>query len=247
MGGRIGIGTRTSTEPRELEARSAILQELAAEHEDDARRLRWTLGVAAVAHAVLLFVTMPDLGPAPKQVPPSMQKVYVVEQVRFQLPPPRPQQARPKTLAKRIPIPDPTPDDPEPIVRDHFPVTEIDLSDALDLDFGIPEAPEGVGALEGWGEALGVGGNVLAPVKVYAPQPSYTEEARQARVQGTVILRTIIDESGDVVAVEVLKGLTLGLTESAAETVRTWTYKPATRNGVAVPVYMFVMVNFRLT
>lgn len=62
-----------------------------------------------------------------------------------------------------------------------------------------------------------------------------------------VLLRAVIDAEGDVAAVEVLKGLTLGLTESAVDTVKTWKYQPATQDGVPVPVFMFISVNFRLT
>ncbi|HEX9737565.1 MAG TPA: energy transducer TonB [Thermoanaerobaculia bacterium] len=78
------------------------------------------------------------------------------------------------------------------------------------------------------------------------PGPRYTEEARKSRIQGMVILRTVIDEEGNVAAAEVVKGLPFGLTESALETIRTWRYQPAVKGNRPVPVYLNVLVNFRL-
>ncbi len=91
-----------------------------------------------------------------------------------------------------------------------------------------------------------VGGGVLPPVKIFAPQPLYTEEARLGRVQGVVILEAIIDEDGNVREVKVLKGLPMGLTESAADTARQWRFKPATLDGRPVPVYFNLTVRFSL-
>ena len=56
----------------------------------------------------------------------------------------------------------------------------------------------------------------------------------------------VIDEKGEVAEIEVLKGLGLGLTESAVETVRGWKFEPATRAGEPVAVYMNLVVSFRL-
>ena len=59
-----------------------------------------------------------------------------------------------------------------------------------------------------------------------------------------MLLETVIDESGNVTRIKVLKGLTMGLTESAVETAKQWKYKPATREGVPVAVYLNVVVSF---
>lgn len=224
-----------------------LLDDLAAESAADARLMRWALVAAAVFHAVLLWVTFPDIAARPREVPQRDQKVYVVQRMRFQPPAQQPQQAQPKPKAKKIPIPDPTPLEPEPIVVEELPVPEVDLLPGLDVVFGIPEAPPlGFGGLDGWSDAREVGGDVRAPVRIYGPDPRYTESARKARIQGMVILRTVIDAEGNVAAAEVVKGLTLGLTESALETIRTWKYQPATQGGRPVAVYLNVMINFRL-
>ena len=85
--------------------------------------------------------------------------------------------------------------------------------------FGIPDAPPEAVAF-GNGDVLQVGGGVSAPGKIFAPQPKTSEEARQGRIQGVVILQAIIDATGRVSQVKVMKGLTLGLFESAIETVK---------------------------
>jgi len=96
------------------------------------------------------------------------------------------------------------------------------------------------------GGAYSVGGNVTAPIPIYKPEPAYSEEARKAKYQGTVVLWIIVDAQGNVTDNRVVKPLGLGLDEKALEAVKTWKFKPATRNGVPVPVRVMVEVSFRL-
>jgi len=91
-----------------------------------------------------------------------------------------------------------------------------------------------------------VGGEVTAPVPVDRPEPKYSEEARRAKYQGTVVVMIVVDTSGNVTDARIVRPLGLGLDEKALETVRTWKFKPAMRNGVDVPVRVLVEVNFRL-
>ncbi|MCB1068754.1 MAG: energy transducer TonB [Kiritimatiellae bacterium] len=95
-------------------------------------------------------------------------------------------------------------------------------------------------------EPLYVGDDVLAPVRVSTPSPQYTETAKKARIQGVVIVQTIIDKGGNVTDAKVLKGLPMGLDEKAIEAIKTWTFKPATLHGNPVSVYYNLTVNFRL-
>jgi len=69
--------------------------------------------------------------------------------------------------------------------------------------------------------------------------------AKQARVQGVLILECTISPQGRVTDVKVLRGIPL-LDEAAKEAVRQWVYTPTLLNGVPVPVIMTVTVNFRL-
>ena len=210
--------------------------------QDEGKTLRWTLAVALLFHLVLLIVHIPDLFADQVLPPPEPGKVYLVQTVRFQPPAPRRAEKTPKPRAKKIPIPDPTPDEPEPLEIDEIEVPDVDVPVLDGLVFGIPEAPPGPGGPQNG--PLQVGGGVSPPEKIYYPQPKYSEEARKARIQGAVILQAVIDALGNVQDVTVLKGLSMGLTESALETVREWRFKPAMMNGEPVAVYYNLIVTF---
>lgn len=94
--------------------------------------------------------------------------------------------------------------------------------------------------------AIKLGSNVLPPRKIYAPQPLYTEEARQERIQGVVILEAVIDKHGSVQNVKILKGLPHGLSESAVRTACGWEFEPATLAGETVAVYFNLTTRFSL-
>ena len=93
---------------------------------------------------------------------------------------------------------------------------------------------------------LRVGGNVSPPLAIDRPPPQYTEEARKARITGVVILQTVIDETGEVQEVKVLKGQPGGLSEAAVEAVRRWRFEPALLDGEPVAVYYNLTINFTL-
>ena len=90
------------------------LATMAARDAAERKRLRLTLLGAAVFHIVLLIVTFPQLQAEPDERPYRVDDVFVVQQVRFKPPAPRREEI-PKRKTKKIPIPDPTPHDPEPL------------------------------------------------------------------------------------------------------------------------------------
>jgi protein TonB len=94
-------------------------------------------------------------------------------------------------------------------------------------------------------EPVRVGGNIKEPRKLRNVPPVYPDVAKQARVQGVVILEATIDKSGRVDNVRVLRGVPL-LNEAALDAVRKWAYSPTLLNGEPVPVVMTVTVNFTL-
>jgi TonB family protein len=107
----------------------------------------------------------------------------------------------------------------------------------------------GVGAGLGGGYGGGVfrvGGGVSAPSPIYKPEPEYSPEARQAKLQGTVILSLIVGMDGRAHAIQVARSLGLGLDERAIEAVRQWRFDPAKMDGKPVAVAVDVEVSFRL-
>ncbi|MEM1176911.1 MAG: energy transducer TonB [Acidobacteriota bacterium] len=243
-----------SREPEPLpEPAELLLSQLGGESRADRRRFRILIVVAAIAHLALFFVVFPEVTRETQYVG-KPGKVYVLQQARFKPPPPkaeRQEQQVPKKKAKKIPIPDPTPDDPEPIEVAPVEVPDLPETTLDDVVFGIPDGPDpGTGVDFGatfQGDALQVGDGVAKPIAIHKPQPRYTEEARQARIQGVVILSCVVTEEGDVANLKVIKGLPLGLDKSALETISTWKFKPARDlQGNPVPVYFNITASFWL-
>lgn len=87
---------------------------------------------------------------------------------------------------------------------------------------------------------------IQAPVVTNRVEPSYPEEYRRAGVNGIVILEAAISDTGNVENVNVLKSVAPGLDMAAAEAVRQWKFKPATKDGKPVPVLFNLTINFKL-
>jgi protein TonB len=112
-------------------------------------------------------------------------------------------------------------------------------------------AGSGPGMGPGRGGGLGggvyrVGGGVSAPRVISDPDPEYSEEARQAKYQGTVVLWVVIGADGKPRDVRVQRALGMGLDEKAIEAVRNWRFHPAMKDGQPVAVQVNIEVNFRL-
>jgi len=107
----------------------------------------------------------------------------------------------------------------------------------------------GFGPGEGGGVGGGVfrvGGGVTAPALLFKKEPEYSEEARKAKYQGTVLLYIEVDPSGKATNMKVVRSLGLGLDEKAMEAVRQWKFKPGYKDGKPVTVAATIEVNFRL-
>ncbi len=77
-------------------------------------------------------------------------------------------------------------------------------------------------------------------------EPKYTKDARKHKVEGTVVIRCIFSSTGKVTDIKVISGLPDGLTEKAVEAARLIRFKPATKNGKPVSMYMQLEYNFNL-
>lgn len=93
---------------------------------------------------------------------------------------------------------------------------------------------------------LPVTGEVQRPVRLSGEAPQYSEIAKEARLQGSVILEAVVENDGSIGRVRTIKGLPMELTENAIAAVKTWRYEPATLHGEPVAVFYNLTINFRL-
>lgn len=83
------------------------------------------------------------------------------------------------------------------------------------------------------------------PVAVTKVSPEYPNEARQANVDGTVVMRVLVCEHGRVIEAKVKKSIAM-LDATALTTVRQWRFTPATRDGRNVSHWIDVPMKFTL-
>ena len=92
-----------------------------------------------------------------------------------------------------------------------------------------------------------IGPHVSYPQLVSKIEPSYTEEALQARLSGLVLVSLSVAQDGTPQDMKVVRGLGHGLDNRAIESVRQWRFIPGTRDGAPVAVGpLTVAVFFRL-
>jgi periplasmic protein TonB len=115
----------------------------------------------------------------------------------------------------------------------------------------------GKGLGYGPGEKYGYGGGapqggakprgIATPAAlIWKIEPEYSDEARRAKVQGTVLLYLEVDAEGKPYNIRVQQGLGLGLDEKAIAAVQRWKFRPGRRGGRPITTSAMVEVNFRL-
>jgi periplasmic protein TonB len=97
-------------------------------------------------------------------------------------------------------------------------------------------------------EVFSPGNGVTLPVVTHEVKPDYTPEAKAARIQGTVLLDTVVLADGNVGDVKVARSLDTmyGLDEQAVNAAKQWTFKPGTKDGKPVPVRVSIELTFTL-
>jgi len=90
------------------------------------------------------------------------------------------------------------------------------------------------------------GPGITNPVPIYQPEPQYSEEARKAKLQGSVLVEVLVGRDGRPVNAEVLRPLGLGLDAKAIEALWKWKFKPGRKDGNAVAVRIQIEIAFRL-
>jgi len=210
--------------------------------DEDGSSLKLAWIAAIVFHFALFVVVFPEFGASDTLA--EAREAVVIK--RYKPPEPPKEQPKKKVVKKktaRVPIPDPTPNDPEPIVDEDVEYIETD-EELADTDF-MMGGPVGGPPVIDTGP-LRVGGDIQAPSKIFNLLPTYPELARRARLGGIVILEATIDREGNVVNVNILRGLGLGLDDAAVKAVSQWKYTPTFYNGRPVEILLTVTVQFTL-
>lgn len=99
--------------------------------------------------------------------------------------------------------------------------------------------PQGPGAYR-------IGSGVSQPTLIHKEEPSYSEEARAAHIEGSVQVEIVVDEQGVPKDLRIRRSLGYGLDEKAIEAVKRWRFRPGLKEGQPVPVLAMIDVSFRL-
>ena len=140
-----------------------------------------------------------------------------------------------------------------PTMKDGAPVP---VSMTVTVRFALDSKPPAVGGVVGSGPVGGIAGGDAAtpraggaktppPTRLVDVKPVYPEAAREARIQGMVILELSIGKDGAVTSAKVLRSIP-ELDQAAIDAATQWKFTPTMKDGVAVPVVLAVTVNFKL-
>ena len=77
-------------------------------------------------------------------------------------------------------------------------------------------------------------------------EPEYTEVARKAGFQGTIVLKLLVDENGRPRAIRTVRPLGMGLDEAAVAAVRKWRFRPGEKDGKPVVTEATIEIGFRV-
>jgi protein TonB len=92
---------------------------------------------------------------------------------------------------------------------------------------------------------LRITGDMQPPRKIFDVNPVYPKDAMEAKVQGVVILDTIVGTDGFVKGLRIVRSVPL-LDQAAMDAVNLWRFEPGLLNGVPVEVEVTVTLNFKL-
>jgi len=217
----------------------------------DRRRLALAMLGAILLHVWLLYTKFPEFGPATivrVQTPVRLKRYRPRQRVKE---PVKPKIIKRKRFKAVIPVPDPTPDEPEPIVA---PEEEppVEIPEDVEFVWGEPEEPEPE-APSGPGEEYRVYNPwevSKAPEVLKEVKPQYPEIAKLAGVRAIVVLQLVVDEKGHVQNAIILHStggqFKKKFEEAAIAAVYGYEFKPAVQAGHPVPCLVKITVRFRL-
>lgn len=87
---------------------------------------------------------------------------------------------------------------------------------------------------------------VTPPVATYSPEPKYPDNERKAGREGAVVLQLVIGTDGATHDISVARSLSPNFDQAAMDSVKTWTFSPAKKNGKPIPLHTQIQVEFHL-
>jgi protein TonB len=129
------------------------------------------------------------------------------------------------SLAAAKPAPSPLPQTTKSSSKPH-PQTTVSTNSSMTATAN-PNSAQG-------GDALGLG-NVTVALATFFPTPHPDLTQLPYGTRGDVVVDVVIDERGKIVDTKMAQGLGHGIDEAVLATIGTWTFKPATKDGIAVP------------
>ena len=247
------------TEEPELRFECMLLTEQGGETKARSATLMVSLAVHLVLTALVLLIPILTYNalPAPSE---TARAFFVAPPEAAPPPPPPPPPAEVRAVPRASAAPIPPPEEAKFVAPVEVPDTikpEQNLDVALTgvaggVEGGVPGGVIGgiVGGLPAPApppvRAVRVGGQIKAPKLVNVVQPVYPELAAQARLTAIVIAEALVDTSGRVREVKVLRGAPL-FDEAAIEAVKQWRYLPLLLNGVPTEFILTITVKFNLS
>ena len=225
----------------------SLIQDYLYEYQEDKKYFEIALLIALLFHLALIWVKLPSFGS--KEI--VEEKKIEKKRVRVVLPPPpeqKLQELKIQQKVKKVPIPDPTPDEPEPIVDIKTDVQQ-DMQD-LDTDYIVGDIPDE--------PPVPTGPVSEATVGLQKPQYSlkqlmanvvYPELGKKAGLQGTIILQAVLKKDGTVGDIRVIGGNLRNypfFRDAAIKAVRKLKFTPGKLRGHPVDVLMTLTIRFRL-
>jgi len=203
------------------------------------------LSICLALYAVLALIWMPGFSfSAP--VFDGDQDTEPPPRIRLKPPPEQPLErvVTREIEARTVPVPDVTPDEPEPVVEPD-PVETVDMVTTDDWAIGIPERepkpPVGIVNQNTTG--------LESPVFLKRVEPEYPAMGHRIRMEGYVILEAILRADGSIDEIKVVRGLgkgRFGFEDAARKALAEWTYLPGKLHGKTVDVRMTLRIDFQM-
>ncbi|MEK7314817.1 MAG: energy transducer TonB [Candidatus Eisenbacteria bacterium] len=215
--------------------------------ENASRMLRNGLIISCAIHVALIAMYVGST-----LIKPKDEAAYTGRVIRMEtLPPPPPlsDAAPPPVVPQTMDVAKPTIGIPTPVADDLAPeqtiMTQQEIAQSIAPVFGSGGGKDTL--IIASDEDLPNQGEFVyyedEPVPVTMVQPKYPDFARDAGIQGKVVLHVLVGKDGRVKNLKVYKGVT-GLNDEAMKAVRQWVFKPALSNNKPVAVWVEVPVDF---